>query len=153
MPKFVLLDNSLALAGGLKGGRGAVAQFMNAAMDICIVSLVKVLESIEDGAGLLGGGSIVEINQRMAMNLLIEDGEVFPQRRPVDCHFTPPLIQSQLQLRRLAQHALVPRRVPDQFHRHIIHRFQREQFILHVLLEHRSGNPIELFEPGERANA
>src|SRR6266508_4287732 len=45
--------------------------------------------------------------------------------------------QSQLEFRSLGHHALVPRRVPDQFHVRLIDLLNRQEFVLHVLREHR----------------
>ena len=48
------------------------------------------------------------------------------------------LKQTQLQLRRLGHHALVPRRIPDELDVRLVNRFERDEFVLHVLREHRT---------------
>src|ERR1035437_767969 len=69
---------------GLEGGGGAIAQFMDAAVDIGIVVLVVIAQGIEHSARLLRGGGIVKVNQRLAVDLLVEDGKVGPDGCPVN---------------------------------------------------------------------
>ena len=63
---------------GLEGIRGAIAQFVNPTMDIRVVVLVVMPQGLEHRARLLRGGGVVEVDQRLAMHLLIEDGKVGP---------------------------------------------------------------------------
>ena len=63
---------------GLEGGGGAIAQFVNAAMDIGVVVLVVMAQGIEHRARLLRGGGVVEVDQGLAVHLLIEDRKVGP---------------------------------------------------------------------------
>ena len=67
-------------AAGLKGVGGAIAQFVNAAMDVGVVVLVVAAEGIDDGAGFLTAGGVVKIDQGMPVDLLVEDGEIGAER-------------------------------------------------------------------------
>ena len=71
-----LMNFAHAFARGFVGAGGAIAQFVNAAVDIGVVVLVVAADGIEDGARLLRGGGVVEVDERMAVDLLIEDREV-----------------------------------------------------------------------------
>ena len=62
----------------------AGAQFVQPAMHVGVVVLVIMPERSEHRARLLRGGRVVEIDQRPAMHLLVEDRKVFPNRRPID---------------------------------------------------------------------
>ena len=62
-------------ARGFEGVRGAVAQFVDAAMDIGVVVLVVMDERVNHRARLLRRGGVVEINQRLAVDFLVEDRE------------------------------------------------------------------------------
>ena len=66
-------------AGGFKGNRGAVAQFMNAPMNVGVVVLVIMHQRVDDGAGLLRGGGVIKINQRLAMDILVQNPEILSQ--------------------------------------------------------------------------
>ena len=70
-------------AGGFKRGCGAIAQFMDAAMDIGIVVFVVMAERVNHRARFLRCGGVVEIDQRLAVDFLIEDREVLPQCSPI----------------------------------------------------------------------
>src|SRR5712691_1145438 len=59
-------------AGGLKSRRGAVAQFVDTTMDIRIVLLVIVPQSVDDRPRFLRGRRVVQVEQWMSMNLLVE---------------------------------------------------------------------------------
>src|SRR5688572_13074150 len=98
---------------------------MNAAMDVGVVVLVVMNERIDDRARFLGSGRVVEINQRMAMHLLVQDRKVgsnFLEFRGSEwsalVHWTN-LHQTELQPGRVAHHALVPNWIPNDFDVHI----------------------------------
>ena len=63
--------------------RGAVAQFMDAAMDIGVVVLVVMHERVNDRARLLGGGGVVEIDQRLAVDFLVQNREIRAKFCPI----------------------------------------------------------------------
>src|SRR6476646_4599355 len=52
-------------------------------MHICVVVFVIVSQRFDDGAGLLGCGGVIEINQRMPVDLLVEDREILPEALPI----------------------------------------------------------------------
>ena len=72
-----------ARAGGFKTGRGAIAQFMNAPVDVRIVVLVIMHQRVNDLARLLRRGGVVQIDQRLAVNLLVQYRKILPQGLPV----------------------------------------------------------------------
>jgi hypothetical protein len=74
-----------ARARGFKGVRGAIAQLVDAAMDIGVVVFVIMHERVNHRARFLRRGGVVEINQRLAVDFLIENRKIFSQRRPVNC--------------------------------------------------------------------
>src|SRR5437867_9098941 len=49
-----------------------------------VVVLVIADEGVDDLARFLAGGGVVEIDQRVAVDLLIQDREVAAERRPID---------------------------------------------------------------------
>ena len=120
-------------ARGFKGIRRAVAQFMDTAMNIGVVKFVIMHERINDAAGLLRRGGVVEINQRLAVDLLMQNREVSAQFGPINHEI---LQKSELQLRRFGHHTLIPRRIPDEFDVRFVNRFEGNEFVLHVLREH-----------------
>ncbi len=67
-------------AGGFESGGGAIAQFVDAAMDVGVVVLVIMAQRLDHRARFLRRGGVVEINQRLAMDLLVEDREILAQR-------------------------------------------------------------------------
>src|SRR5947209_15403085 len=73
-----------ALPGGLESIRGAIAQLVNASVDVGVIPFVKMAQGIEDGARLLGSSGVIQIDQRMSMHLLIENGKVLPQLCPIN---------------------------------------------------------------------
>ena len=73
-----------ALPRALVGLGRARAQFVQAAMHVGVVVLVIMPERIEHRARLLRRGRVVEIDQRLAMHLLVEDREVLANRGPID---------------------------------------------------------------------
>ena len=68
-----------AVARALKSLGGTPAQFVDAAVDIGVVILVKPAQGVDDGSGLLRSGGIVQIDERMSMNLLVKDGKILAQ--------------------------------------------------------------------------
>ena len=73
-----------ARPGGFVTGRGAIAQFMDAAMDVGIVVFVIMHQRVNHRARFLRRGGVVEINQRLAVDLLVEDREILAQFCPVN---------------------------------------------------------------------
>ena len=63
---------------------GPFAQEVNAAVDIGAVAGVKADERIDDRLGFLGGGGVVEVDQRLAVDLLMQGREVAPDSAPLD---------------------------------------------------------------------
>src|SRR5688572_17847782 len=57
---------------------------MNPAMDVSIVLFVVIPQGIEHSRGLLRGGGVVEVNQRMSVNLLVQDRKLPAQTFPID---------------------------------------------------------------------
>jgi len=49
---------------------------VHAAVDVGILSPIIVVDSIDDARRLLAGRAVVEINQRLAMDFLAEDGKI-----------------------------------------------------------------------------
>ncbi len=64
--------------------RGAVAQFMDAAMDVRVVALVIMHQRVNHRARFLRRGGVVEINQRLAVDLLVEDRKILSQCGPLN---------------------------------------------------------------------
>lgn len=62
-------------AGGLVGSSRSLRESMNAAVDVGIDGFVVISGGIEDREGFLGGGSIVEIDERPSVDLLVKDWE------------------------------------------------------------------------------
>ena len=48
-------------------------------MDIGVVVLVVMAQRVEDGARFLRGGGVIEIDERMPVDLLVENREILPQ--------------------------------------------------------------------------
>ncbi len=65
-----------AFAGGFVGDGGAVAEGVDAAVDVAVVVFVVVAEGVDDLAGFLGGGGAVEVDERVFVDLLVEDREI-----------------------------------------------------------------------------
>src|SRR5262249_16714224 len=66
-------------------GFGAkLAQQMYAAMDIGIFGQIGMTDRIDDNLWLLGRGGIVEVYQGLAVNVLLENREVFPDLVNID---------------------------------------------------------------------
>ena len=64
------------LARGLIGVGRARGEFMRAAMHVRVFVAVEVREPVDDGLRLLRGGGVVEPDQRVAVDLLVEDRKV-----------------------------------------------------------------------------
>ena len=74
------VEEALDLDAGLFVGRGgALAQHVDAAMDVGVVDFVEVSNGVEDREGLLRGGRVVEVDQRLAVDLLPQDRESPPR--------------------------------------------------------------------------
>jgi len=75
----------------LIGLRGALAEQVNATMDIGAVNQVIVQQGVDDRLRLLAGCRIVKIDQRFAVHLLLENGKVladFPHIESRACSST-----------------------------------------------------------------
>ena len=64
--------------------RRARAQHVQSAMDICIVTLIKISHRLDHRARLLRSRSAIEINQGMAVRLLAKNGKIVANRAPID---------------------------------------------------------------------
>jgi hypothetical protein len=53
-------------------------------MDVGVVVLVIMHQRVNHRARFLRRGGVVEINQRLAVDLLVEDGKILSQRSPVN---------------------------------------------------------------------
>jgi hypothetical protein len=73
-----------AMAGGFEGGSGAVAQFVNAAVNVGIVLLVVIAQRIENGPRFLRGGGVIEVDQRIPVDLLVQNRKILALRFPID---------------------------------------------------------------------
>src|SRR6185369_10424430 len=65
-------------ASFLVGGGGALGELVNSAVDIGAVHFVEAANGIDDRERLLGGGGTVEVHERLAVDVLFEDREIFP---------------------------------------------------------------------------
>src|SRR6266446_2302315 len=52
-------------------------------MHIGVFMFLITSDDIEDGARLLGGGGVVEVNQRMAVDALPQNREILAERGPI----------------------------------------------------------------------
>ena len=82
-----LMNFAGARPGGFVAGRGAIAQFVDAAVDVGVVVFVIMHQRVNHRARFLRRRGVVEINQRLAVDLLVEDGEILSQRGPVNSCF------------------------------------------------------------------
>jgi len=64
------------LAGLLMGGSRAFAQLVDAAVDVGAFLDVALADAVENHVGLLCGGGIVEIHERVSVDLLRQGGKV-----------------------------------------------------------------------------
>ena len=62
--------------GPLEGPGGPLGEGVDAAVDVGVVPLVEAGDGVDDGARLLRGGGAVEVDQRLAVDLLVERREV-----------------------------------------------------------------------------
>ena len=65
-------------AGFLVGGGGALGEFVNAAVDVGAVHFVEAADGIDDRERLLRGGGAIQVHQRLAVDVLLEDREILP---------------------------------------------------------------------------
>ena len=72
------------VAGLLVGARRPLAQQVHAAMDVGVVLGVAAHHRVDDGLRLLRRGGVVEIDERLAVDLLVQDGEVLPDSLDVE---------------------------------------------------------------------
>ncbi|MCY1203121.1 hypothetical protein D9M72_146200 [compost metagenome] len=70
---------SHCVARGLIGICGALAQGMHAAVDIGVERGIVMRFGIDHALRLLGGGGVVQIDQRLAVDGLAQDREILPQ--------------------------------------------------------------------------
>ncbi len=71
------VDESLGRVSGTLVVVGRpLAQGVHAAMHVGIVPLVVVTHGIDDAAGLLTGGAVIQIDERMAIHLLMQNREI-----------------------------------------------------------------------------
>ena len=54
-------------------------------MDVGVVALVETAQRVDDGARFLARGRVVEIEQRLAVNLLVKNREILAQCFPINC--------------------------------------------------------------------
>ena len=55
-----------------------LAQIMHPSVDVAVLMQVVVSLAVDDTQRLLRGGRIVEIHQRLVVDLLVKDGELVP---------------------------------------------------------------------------
>ena len=72
------------LACAFVGGGGALAERVDAAVHVRVRGLVELVHRLQHLARLLGGDRGVEVRERLAVEVLLEDGEVGPQLVSVD---------------------------------------------------------------------
>ena len=72
-----------AFARGLVRGGRAVGEFVDAAVDVAVIVLVVAADGVDHLPRPLAAGAAVEIDERVAMHLLVEDGEIAPACGPV----------------------------------------------------------------------
>jgi hypothetical protein len=65
------------------GGRG-VGEIVQAAMHVGVYAAVDALDGVEHHTRLLGGGAVVEIDQRLAVHLRRKDREVGADRLDIE---------------------------------------------------------------------
>ena len=56
---------------------------MQPTVDVCILMLVKVPKRLDHHPRFLGGGCVIEIDQRMTVRLFAEDREIFAKGVPI----------------------------------------------------------------------
>src|SRR5207249_3086382 len=65
--------------GALVSLRGPLAQHVDAAMHVGVVVLVVVPQLVQDGARLLRGGGVIEIDEPFSVDRLAEDRKLLAQ--------------------------------------------------------------------------
>ena len=65
-------------AGFLVGGGGALGELVNAAVDVGAVHLVEAADGVDHRERLLRGSGAIQIDQRLAVDVLLEDREILP---------------------------------------------------------------------------
>ena len=75
-----------AFAGLLVGIGGAHRERVDAAVDVGVVVPVVVRERVDDALGLLGRGGVVEVDERLPVDLLVEDREIGAEVFPGGVH-------------------------------------------------------------------
>ena len=60
------------------GSGGALAQLVHAAVDVGAVHFVETADGVDDRVRLLRGGGVVQVHQRLAVDVLLEDREILP---------------------------------------------------------------------------
>ena len=63
-------------AGALVAVGRAHRKRMQAAVDVAVVTLVIVDQGVDDAARFLRGGAVVKVDERLAVHLLVQDGEI-----------------------------------------------------------------------------
>ena len=71
-------------ASRLIGARGALAEQVRAAVDVGIIAEVAAAQRIEDGLRLLRRGGVVEVDKRLAVDLLMQSGELLAEPAHVE---------------------------------------------------------------------
>src|SRR5947207_12738844 len=74
-----------ASARGFETGGGAIAQLVDATVNVGIDMAVVSAKGIQDREGLLGSRSVIEIDERATMDFLIQNRKVGTQGGPI--HF------------------------------------------------------------------
>ena len=82
--ELALMNSAVRDAGGLVGGGGAVAQFVDATMDVAVVALVIMADGVDHDLRALAAGGTVQVNERFAVDLLVEDRKVAAESSPID---------------------------------------------------------------------
>ena len=72
------MDELLHSTTGLfEAGGGELAEVVYPSVDVAVDGLVVVVQRVDHHFRLLRGGGVVEIYQRIAVDLLVQNGEVF----------------------------------------------------------------------------
>ena len=66
-------------AHAVVGHGGTLAQVVDAPVDVGVLGAVEPADGVDDGTGLLAGGGVVEVDQRLAAHLLRQDREILAQ--------------------------------------------------------------------------
>ena len=68
------------LAGAIEAVAGTLAEPVYAAVHIGIVVMVELSHRVDHASGFLGGGAVIEVYQRVPVNLLVQYREITTQR-------------------------------------------------------------------------